>query len=103
MMNLSREVKLLAVTNNIPIVSITAVTDDEGKKREGPPQISQIAWSRGIEYDSNLVIAVHLHDETNIVEIAGRKNRHGPLFACYFQVDFDRGRWVETYDFQDAA
>lgn len=97
MMNLSREIKLMAVNNAIPIVSITAVTDEDNDRRDGPPLLSQISWSSAIEYDANLAIAVHLHDDTNIVEIAGRKNRHGPLFGCYFQVDFDSGRWVETY------
>lgn len=101
MLNLSREIKLLAVSNNIPIVSITAVTDEDNDRRDSPPLLSQVAWSKGIEYDANLAIAVHLHDDTNIVEIAGRKNRHGPLFGCYFSVDFDSGRWVET--FMEAA
>lgn len=101
MLNLSREIKLLAVSNAIPIVSITAVTDEDNDRRDGPPLLSQVAWSKGIEYDANLAIAIHLHDDTNIVEIAGRKNRHGPLFGCYFQVDFDSGRWVET--FMEAA
>ena len=101
MLNLSREIKLLAVNNAIPIISITAVTDEDNDRRDGPPLLSQVAWSKGIEYDANLAIAIHLHDDTNIVEIAGRKNRHGPLFGCFFQVDFDSGRWVET--FMEAA
>lgn len=101
MLNLSREIKLLAVSNNIPIVSITAVTDEDNDRRDSPPVLSQISWSSGIEYDANLAIAIHLHSDTNIVEIAGRKNRHGPLFGCFFSVDFDSGRWVET--FMEAA
>jgi len=97
MLNLSRECKLLAVSNGIPIIAITAVTDEDNDRRDGPPMLSQIAWSSGIEYDANLAIAIHLHDESNIVEIVGRKNRHGPLFGCYFSVDFDRGIWTETF------
>ena len=98
MLNLSREIKLLAVNNNIPIVSITAVTDEDNDKRDSPPLLSQVAWSKGIEYDANMAIAIHRHDDTDIVEIAGRKNRHGPLFGCFFQVDFDSGLWVERFD-----
>lgn len=98
MLNLSREIKLLAVSNAIPIVSITAVTDEDNDKRDSPPLLSQVAWSKGIEYDANLAIAVHRHDDTDVVEIAGRKNRHGPLFGCFFQVDFDSGLWVERFD-----
>lgn len=97
MLNLSREVKMLAVSNNIPIVSITAVTDEDGDKRDSPPMLSQVAWSRGIEYDANLAIAVHKYDDSTLVDIVGRKNRHGPLFDFSLDVDFDRGIWNETY------
>lgn len=97
MLNLSREIKMLAVSNNIPIVSITAVTDEDGDKRDSPPMLSQVAWSRGIEYDANLAIAVHRHDDSNLVEVVGRKNRHGNLFDFYFDVDFDRGIWDEKF------
>lgn len=98
MLNLSREVKMLAVTNNIPILSITAVTDEDGDKRDSPPVLSQVAWSKGIEYDANLAFAVHRHDDTNIVEVVGRKNRNGSLFDFGFEVDFDRGIWEERHD-----
>lgn len=97
MLNLSREVKMLAVSNNIPVVSITAVTDEDGDKRDSPPILSQVAWSKGIEYDANLVIAAHRHDDSNLVELVGRKNRHGNLFGFYFDVDFDRGIWEEKF------
>jgi replicative DNA helicase len=98
MLNLSREIKLLAVSNDIPIISISAVTDEDGDKRDAPPMLSQVSWSSGIEYDANLAIAIHRYDDTNFIEFCGRKNRHGPLFAFKFQVDFDRGIWEERYD-----
>lgn len=98
MMSLSREIKLLAVNNNIPIISITAVTDEDGDKRDAPPVLSQVAWSKAIEYDANLVIAVHRHDNDDIVEVVARKNRHGDLFDFGFQVDFNAGVWTERYD-----
>ena len=101
MLNLSREVKLLAVNNAIPVIAITAVTDEDNDKRDGPPLLSQVAWSKGIEYDANLAIAIHAHDTVEgaepIVELAGRKNRHGPLFGCFFKVDFNSGIWTETF------
>lgn len=103
MMNLSRETKMLAVSNNIPIVSITAVTDEDGDKRDGPPLLSQVAWSHAIEYDANLVIAVHRHDKVNpleddLIEVVGRKNRHGELFDFYFSAKMNKGQWVEKFD-----
>lgn len=97
MLNLSREVKMLAVSNAIPIVSITAVTDEDGDKRDSPPVLSQISWSSGIEYDANLAIAVHRHDDSNLVEVVCRKNRHGELFSFYFEVDIDLGKWIEKF------
>lgn len=95
MMNLSREIKLMATSNNIPILTISAVTDDEGKKRIGPPKVSQVAWSRGIEYDANLIIAVHKHEDTNLIQVVSRKVRSGKPFDFVLEVDFDRGVWVE--------
>jgi replicative DNA helicase len=98
MLNLSREIKMLAVANNIPVVSITAVTDEDGDKRDAPPVLSQISWSSGIEYDANLAIAVHRHDDTDVVEVVCRKNRHGSLFDFGFEVDFNAGLWEEKFD-----
>ena len=98
MLNLSREIKLMAMQNDIPIISITSVTDDENTKREHPPTLKQIAWSRGIEYDSSLVMAVHRYPETNYVHIVCRKNRIGDEFSFIIEVDFDRGIWTELFE-----
>lgn len=91
MLNLSREIKLMAVACQVPIITISAVTDDEGKKRNSPPTIAQIAWSKGIEYDADLVVAVHKYDGTDKVEIACRKNRNGAMFNLMYDVDLSRG------------
>lgn len=91
MLNLSGEIKRLAVSSNVPIISISAVTDDEGKKRNAPPSIAQLAWSRAIEFDSDLAIAVHKYDGTNVMELACRKNRNGELFNLQFNVDLGWG------------
>lgn len=101
MLNLSSEMKRLAMSNAVPVVLISAVTDEDGDKRDGPPLLSQIAWSSGIEYDANLVVAVHRHDDTNIVEVVARKSRHGDLFDFGFVVDFDAGIWEERHDVFD--
>lgn len=98
MMNLSREIKLMAGAAGIPIVSITAVTDEDGDKRDGPPVMSQVAWSKAIEYDANLIIAVHRHDDSNVVEVVARKSRHSDLFDFGFEVDFNAGIWTEKFD-----
>lgn len=101
MMNLSGEIKRMAVACDVPIVSISAVTDDESKKRNSPPTIAQLAWSRAIEFDSDLAIAVHKYDGTNIMELACRKNRNGELFNLQFEVDLDRGRFEPRMEAED--
>lgn len=98
MMNLSREIKLMAGAAQVPIISITAVTDEDGDKRDGPPVMSQVAWSKAIEYDANLIIAVHRHDNSDIVEVVARKSRHSDLFDFGFEVDFNAGVWQERHD-----
>lgn len=97
MLNLSREIKMLAMSNGIPIVSITAVTDEDGDKRDSPPVLSQVSWSKGIEYDANLAIAIHRHDDSDLVEVVCRKNRHGGMFSFFFDVDFNAGIWEEKF------
>ncbi len=97
MLNLSREIKMLAMSNGIPIISITAVTDEDSKDRSQPPVLSQVSWSKGIEYDANMAIAIHRHDDSDVVEIVCRKNRHGGMFNFYFDVDFDAGIWNEKF------
>lgn len=91
MMNLSREIKLLATTNKIICVSVTAVTDDESKKRDSPPRMAQVAWSKAIEYDSDLVVVVHRYEDTPYMELVARKVRRSDFFAMRFSVDLARG------------
>ena len=91
MMNLSRELKLLAVTNNIPVNAISAVTMDESRSQDDPPMLSQVSWSKGIEYDADMAMAVHRHQDTDIISVTSRKNRHGMEFAVYLEVDLNNG------------
>ena len=96
--NISREFKLLAVRNNIPVIDITAATMDDVSDQDAPPLLSQVAWSKAIEYDADMAMAVHRHPDTNIIEVVSRKNRHGTNFAFYLDWDIDRGVVKEIYD-----
>lgn len=96
--NISREFKLLAVRNNIPVIDITAATMDDVSDQDAPPLLSQVAWSKAIEYDADMAMAVHRHPDTNIIEVVSRKNRHGTDFAFYLDWDIDRGVVKEIYD-----
>jgi replicative DNA helicase len=101
MMNLSRELKLLATRNNIPIMAISAVTMDDTNTQDQPPMLSQVAWSKAIEYDADMAMSVHRHTDSNIIELVSRKNRHGREFGVYLKVDLDNGIIEESFDEPD--
>ena len=96
--NISREFKLLAVRNNIPVIDITAATMDDISDQDAPPLLSQVAWSKAIEYDADMAMAVHRNPDSNIIEVVSRKNRHGTEFAFYLDWDINRGIVTEIYD-----
>jgi replicative DNA helicase len=97
-MNISREFKNLAVRNNIPIIDITAATGDEVSDRDNPPMMSQVAWSKAIEYDADMAMAVHRYPNTDFIEVVSRKNRHGQDFAVYLDWDINRGIVKEVFE-----
>ena len=96
--NISRDFKLLAVRNNIPIIDITAATMDDISDQDSPPMLSQVAWSKAIEYDADMAMAIHRTPDTNIIEVVSRKNRHGTEFAFYLDWDLNRGIVKEVYE-----
>jgi replicative DNA helicase len=97
-MNISKSFKALAMNNNIPIIDITAATMDDTTDQDGPPMMSQVAWSKAIEYDADMAIAVHKQPDSNVMEIVSRKNRHGTDFGFYLDWDLNRGIITELYD-----
>jgi replicative DNA helicase len=96
--NISREFKLLAVANNIPIIDITAATADDISDQDDPPMMSQVAWSKAIEYDADMAMAIHRYPNTNMIEVVSRKNRHGQEFDFYLDWDINRGIVKEIYE-----
>ena len=96
--NISRDFKLLAMRNNIPVIDITAATMDDVSDQDSPPMMSQVAWSKAIEYDADMAIAVHKNPQSNIMEIVSRKNRHGTEFGFYLDWDLNRGVVQEIYE-----
>lgn len=96
--NISREFKLLAVANSIPIIDITAATADDISDQDDPPMMSQVAWSKAIEYDADMAMAIHRYPNTNMIEVVSRKNRHGHEFDFYLDWDINRGIVKEIYE-----
>jgi len=97
-MNISREFKMLAMTNNIPVIDITAATMDDISDQDAPPMLSQVAWSKAIEYDADMAIAIHKYTNTNMIEVVSRKNRHGQEFDFYLDWDINRGVITPIYE-----
>lgn len=95
--NVSREFKQLAMRNRLPVIDITAATADDISDRDNAPMLSQVAWSKAIEYDADMAMAVHKSNDSNLIEIVSRKNRHGGDFAFYLDWDIDRGIIQEVY------
>lgn len=96
--NISRDFKLLAVANNIPIIDITAATADDISDQDEPPMMSQVAWSKAIEYDADMAIAIHKHANTDMIEVVSRKNRHGQDFRFFLDWDINRGIIQPIYE-----
>ena len=96
--NISRDFKLLAVSNNIPVIDITAATADDISDQDEPPMMSQVAWSKAIEYDADMAIAIHKHANTDMIEVVSRKNRHGQDFRFFLDWDINRGIIKPIYE-----
>lgn len=96
--NISRDFKLLAVSNNIPIIDITAATADDISDQDEPPMMSQVAWSKAIEYDADMAMAIHKYPNTDLIEVVSRKNRHGQDFRFFLEWDINRGIIKPIYE-----
>jgi replicative DNA helicase len=100
MKNLSRELKLMALAEEVPIIAISSATPDDVTKLDTVPTLGQTAWSRQIAYDADWVIAMGRGTNSDVMEVAWRKNRNGMMTDFYVQVDFNRG-WFKYKDIED--
>ena len=94
MKNLSRELKLLAISEQIPIVAISSATPDDITDMNSVPTLGQTSWSRQIAYDADWLLALGRAANSDVLECVFRKNRNGFLGEFYVQVDFDSGRFI---------
>lgn len=107
MRNMSKELKRLAQSNDIPIILISSATPDSSTSTNTPPIVEQVAWSKQLSYDADLSFAVHRHDGymddgSVVIEIVGRKNRNGELFAGYFRANINEGKYEEHFTVEEA-
>jgi replicative DNA helicase len=96
--SISRDFKRMAISNNIPIINLSQATQSDVSDLESPPLIEQVAWSKSIQHDADLAIAVHKPPNSNVMEVLARKSRHGELFMFWIDTDIDKGVWTPTLD-----
>ena len=100
MKNLSRELKLMSISEEVPIIAISSATPDDVTKLDTVPTLGQTAWSRQIAYDADWVMALGRGPNSDIIECVFRKNRNGFMGEFLVQADFDKG-WYKYKDFED--
>ena len=100
MKNLSRELKLMAIGEEVPIIAISSATPDDVKDLSSAPTLAQTAWSRQIAYDADWVMALGRATNSDIIECVFRKNRNGFMGDFLVEVDFDKG-YYRYKDFED--
>ena len=100
MKNLSRELKLMAIAEEVPIIAISSATPDDVTKLETVPTLGQTAWSRQIAYDADWVLALGRGNNSDIIECVFRKNRNGFMGEFLVQADFDKG-YYRYKDYED--
>ena len=100
MKNLSRELKLMAIGEEVPIIAISSATPDDVNDLSGVPTLGQTAWSRQIAYDADWVLALGRATNSDIIECAFRKNRNGFMGDFLVQCDFDKG-YYRYKDYED--
>lgn len=96
-MNLSKDFKKYAVKYNVPIIDVAAVTMQDGQG-ERAPELREVAWSKQLAYDADLVLAIHRQEGSDMLQIVSRKVRRGNDFAFYLQWDVDSGKRKEMFD-----
>lgn len=103
--NLSKDFKRLAVKNQVPIIDVAAVTMDQGSQGTRAPELWEIAWSKQLTYDADLVLSVFKNNQLSLesgptlLEVAARKNRRGDLFAFNLAWDIDTGQIQPQFNF----
>ena len=97
----SKEVKSLAMTNEVPIVMVAAASMNETKEYNSPPQIYECAESKQAVFDVDLCLSLISRkqpDGSSLLEVVSRKNRHGPDFDFIIRADIKSGRMSEEHD-----
>jgi replicative DNA helicase len=95
--NLSKAFKRMAVKNGVPIIDVAAVTMNDGHS-ERPPELEEVAWSKQLAYDADLVLAIHREYNSDLFQVVSRKVRRSTQFGFFLRWNLETGKWVEEWD-----
>lgn len=95
--NLSKAFKRIAVKNNVPIIDVAAVTMSDGHG-DRPPELEEVAWSKQLAYDADLVLAIHRDYNSDVFQVVSRKVRRATQFGFYLKWNLETGEWKEEWD-----
>lgn len=95
--NLSKAFKRIAVKNNVPIIDVAAVTMADGHG-DRPPELEEVAWSKQLAYDADLVLAIHREFNSDQFQVVSRKVRRATHFGFYLRWNLETGDWREEWD-----
>lgn len=95
--NLSKAFKRMAVKNGVPIIDVAAVTMSDGHS-ERPPELEEVAWSKQLAYDADLVLAIHREYNSDLFQVVSRKVRRSTQFGFYLRWNLETGKWAEEWD-----
>ena len=91
MKQLSQQCKMLAVSEKVPLIAISSATPDSATDMQSAPTMGQVSWSRQVSYDADWMVAIGREDNSPVMEIVFRKNRHGELGEFALVAEFDKG------------
>lgn len=95
--NLSKAFKRMAVKNGVPIIDVAAVTMSDGHS-ERPPELEEVAWSKQLAYDADLVLAIHREYNSDLFQVVSRKVRRSNQFGFFLRWNLETGKWAEEWD-----
>ena len=91
--NISRELKIMAISEQVPVIAIASATPEDATDMNSAPSLGQVAWSKQLAYDADFVLALGRQAGSSVLECVFRKNRHGFLGEFMIDVDFDSGKF----------
>ena len=98
--NLSKAFKRIALRNRVPVIDVSGVTMEDGHD-DRPPDLNEIAWSKQLSYDADMVLAVHRSPGSDEFTCVTRKTRRCSPFAFNMKWDLNSGDWKEYYDYEN--